>query len=45
MSFFIENDWLKRFHKLPSDVIGNSEDKLKIQFAVESRNYNNRCLL
>ena len=45
MSFFIENDWLKRFYKLTTDVIGNSEDKLKIQFAVESRNHNNRCLL
>ena len=26
-------------------MTGNSEDKLKMQFAVESRNYRSRCLL
>ena len=44
LSFFIENYWLKLFHKLTTDVIGNSENKLKIQFAIESRNYNKSCL-
>ena len=27
LSFFIENDWLKLFHTLTTDVTGNSEDK------------------
>ena len=45
LSFFIEDVWLKLFHELTTGVTGNSEDKLKIQFTVESRNYNNGRLL
>ena len=39
-SFFSESDWSELFHKSNTYVIGNSDDKLKMQFAVESRNYN-----
>ena len=37
LSVFIEDDWLRLFHKLTKDVIKNSEDKLKIQFKVQGR--------
>ena len=37
LSFFIEDDWLKFFHKLTTKVIANLKGKLKMQFKVQGR--------